>query len=63
MSEKQKTVFRVYNDIEHLLISASTVTGYVCTFGVASSTGIPIVIESSGIELKTCALSAGIKKI
>ena len=52
MSEKQKTVFRVYNDIEHLLISASTVTGYVCTFGVASSTGIPIVIASSGIELK-----------
>ena len=31
-----------------------------CPFGLASLVGIPIVIASSGVGLKTCALSGGI---
>ena len=66
MSKKHEKVFyyfvRVLNYIEHLLISMSTVTGCVSISAFASLVGIPIVITSSAIILKICAITAGIKK-
>ena len=55
-------VLLVLNYIEHLLISMSTVTGCVSISAFASLVGIPIVITSSAIILKICAITAGIKK-
>ena len=43
--------------IEHFLILASTITGCV-----SISAGIPVGITISAIELKICAITAGIKK-
>ena len=66
MSKKHEKVLyyfvRVLNYIEHLLISMSTVTGCVSISAFASLVGIPIVITSSAIILKICAITAGIKK-
>ena len=66
MSKKHKKVLyyfvRGLNYIEHLLISMSTVTGCVSISAFASLVGIPIVITSSAIILKICAITAGIKK-
>ena len=47
--------------IEHLLISTSAVSGCVSISPVASLVGIPIEITSPTIELKMCAINAGIK--
>ena len=66
MSKKHKKVLyyfvRGLNYIEHLLISMSTVTGCVSISAFASLVGIPIVITSSAIVLKICAITSGIKK-
>ena len=66
MSKKHEKVLyyfvRVLNYIAHLLISMSTVTGCVSISAFASLVGIPIVITSSAIILKICAITAGIKK-
>ena len=66
MSKKHEKVLyyfvRVLNYIEHLRISTSTVTGCVSISAFASLVGIPIVITSSAIILKICAITAGIKK-
>ena len=66
MSKKHEKVLyyfvRVLNYIELLLISMSTVTGCVSISAFASLVGIPIVITSSAIILKICAITAGIKK-
>ena len=66
MSKKHEKVLyyfvRVLNYIEQLLISMSTVTGCVSISAFASLVGIPIVITSSAIILKICAITAGIKK-
>ena len=48
--------------IEHLLILAATITGYISISAFASLFGAPIVITSSAIGLKSCAIAAGIKK-
>ena len=50
------------NYIDHFLILISTVTGYTSISAFASLVGIPIRIMSSAIELKTCAIFAGMKK-
>ena len=50
------------NYIEQFLILASTLTGYVSISTFAYLIGIPIGITSSAIELKVCAITAGIKK-
>ena len=69
MSKKHKKVcttiyilYNMYNYIEHFLILASTITVYVCISAFPSLVGIPIGITSSAIGLKTCAITAGIKK-
>ena len=62
MSKKHKKRCRVLNYIDHLLIVISTITGCVSISAFASLFGIPIRIKSWAIELKICAISAGIKK-
>ena len=48
--------------MEDLLILVSTVTGCVSTYVFASLVTIPIGITSSAVEIKICAITAGIKK-
>ena len=62
MSKKHKKVCATLNYIKHFLILASKNTGWVSIFAFASLIGIPIGITSSGIGLKICAITAGIKK-
>ena len=65
MSKKRKKKFKkcgVLNYIDHSLIAIYTVTGCVSISAFASLVGIPIVITSSAIILKICAITAGIKK-
>ena len=50
------------NDIDHLLIVISIITGCVSISAFASLVGIPIGITSSAIGLKICAITAPIKK-
>ena len=50
------------NYIEHVLILASAVTGYVSVSACASLVGICIGITSSAIGLNICAIIAKIKK-
>ena len=45
-----------------MLILVSTVTGCVSTYVFASLVTIPIGITSSAVEIKICAITAGIKK-
>ena len=61
MSKKRKKVCRVLNNIDHLLIAISTITGCVSISAFASLIGIPIEVTSSSIGLKICAITAGIK--
>ena len=60
-SKKDKKVRMALNYIEHLLILASVVTGYVSNSACASLVCIPIGIDGSGVELTICAITAGIK--
>ena len=62
MRKKYKKVCMALNFIKHFLILASTVTGCISISAFASLLGIPIGIKSSAIELKFCAITAGIKK-
>ena len=62
ISRKHKKIFTSLNYIENFLILASTITGCISTSAFASLLGIPIGITSSAIELKICAITAGIKK-
>ena len=52
MSKKHKTVCRVLNYIDHLLIAVSTIIGCVSTSAFASLVDIPMGITSSATELK-----------
>ena len=61
MSKKHKKL-RVLNYIDHLLIVVSTITGCVSISALASLVDIPVGITSSAIELKICAITAGIQK-
>ena len=62
MSKKYKKICTTLNYIEHFLFLASTTTGCVSISTYAPLIGIPIWITSSAIGLKTCAITAGIKK-
>ena len=62
MSEKHKKTRKYLNCIKHLLILASTFTGCVSISVFASLVSVPISIESSALGIKTCAITAGIKK-
>ena len=62
MSKKHKRVYRVLKYIENLLILISTVTGCVSISDFASLVGILMGNTSSGIGLKICVITAGIKK-
>ena len=61
MSKKHIEVCRTLNFIEHFLILASTITGYISISAFASLLGIPIRITSSAMRLKVCVIAAGIK--
>ena len=52
MSKNHKSVCRVLNYIDHLLIAICTITGCVSISAFASLVGIPIGITSSAIGLK-----------
>ena len=47
---------------EHLLILASRITSWVSMPAFASLVCVPVDIMSSEVGLKTCAITAGIKK-
>ena len=63
MSEKYKKTGKYLNYVEHLLILPSGSTGCVLISVFASLVCIPVGIASSGIEIKICAINAGIKKV
>ena len=62
MNRKHKRVCTNLNYIEHFLILASTVTGFISISTFTSLIGSPIGITSSAIWLKICVIVAGIKK-
>ena len=62
MRRKHKKVCTTLNYIEHFLILASAITGYISISVFALLHGIPVGITSSAIVLKICAIAAGIKK-
>ena len=62
MSKKHKKVCTVSNYIEHLLILTSAVTGCVSVSVFDSLVGIPVGSASSVVEIKICAITAGIKR-
>ena len=47
------------NYIEHLLILASTVTGYVSISAFTSSVGLTVDVVIHIVGLKICAITAG----
>ena len=61
MSQKQKKVCTTLNYIEHFLILASAITGYMSISSFASLLRIPIKITSFATGLKICVIVAGIK--
>ena len=63
MSKKHKKVCRPWNYIERWLVLVSTVTGCVSISAFASLVCIAVGITSTGINLKICVITAGIKKM
>ena len=61
-SKKCQNIFTVLNYIEHFLISASAVSGFVSVSPFASLLDITIGITISPIGLKVCGIIAGIEK-
>ena len=62
MNKKYKNVCRVLNYIDHLLITISTITRWVSISAFSSLVGVSIEITSSALGLKTCAITADIKR-
>ena len=62
MNKKYKNVCRVLIYIDHLLIIISTITGWVSISAFSSLVGVSIEITSSALGLKTCAITADIKR-
>ena len=62
ISRKHNKVCTNLHFIEHFLILASTITGYISIFVIASFIGIPKWITISAMKLKICPIAAGIKK-
>ena len=63
MSEKYKKTFKYSNYVEHLLILASTVTGWVSISAFASLFCVPVGITSSAVGVNICAIMAGNQKV
>ena len=61
MSEKYKKNCKYLNYAQHLLILASTATGCVSISAFSSLVCVPVAIISSAVEIKICAVTAGIK--
>ena len=57
MSRKCKKLCTTLNYIEHFLILACIITGYISISAFASLIGVSIGITSSSIGLKICAKS------
>ena len=62
ISEKHKMICTTLNYIEHFLVVASTITGYVSISAFASLIGITMQTESSAIKINICTKTPGIKK-
>ena len=62
MSKKYKKVCRVMNYIDHSVIVISIINGCISISDFASLVGISIEITSQAIELKTCVVTARMKK-
>ena len=62
ISRKYKNSCKISSYIEHLLILVSTFTGHVSIFAFAALINIPVDIASSTAEIKTCAITAVIRK-
>ena len=63
MSEKhKKSVYRSLNYFEQIFVFISAVNGCVSVSAFSSLVGLPLVIKSSAVGLKICAIIAGIKK-
>ena len=62
MREMYETKCKHLNYTEHLLILVSTVTGCVSISAFASLVCVPVGIASSAVSIKTCTITAGIKK-
>ena len=61
-SKKHKMICKTLNYIEHFLVVASTITGYVSISTFASLLGITMQTESSAIKINICTKTPGIKK-
>ena len=61
MKSKKKNC-KYLNDVEHLLILASTVTGCISIAVFTSLVAVPVGITSSPVKLKIYAVTKGIKK-
>ena len=62
MSGKYKKACRYLNYAKHLLILASTVTGYVSISAFTSLVCVPVGITSSVVGISICGITAGIKQ-
>ena len=62
MSENHKKVCRALSYFEHFIVFTSAVSGCVSMSASASLVAVPVGIASSAVELKICAIDAGIKK-
>ena len=62
MSEKYKKTCKYLNYVELLLILVSTITGRASLSAFASLVCVPVGTTSSALGIKTCAITAGIKK-
>ena len=62
MGKKHKKICTTLNYIEHALILASTITGYISISSFTSLVDIPVGFTNSVIGLKIFAITAGIKK-
>ena len=62
MSVKLKEICRALNYFEYFLVFVSSVSCCVSISAFASLVGIPVGLASSAVEIKVCAITAGIEK-
>ena len=62
MSEKQKKVCRDFNYFGNFLVFVSAASGCVSVSAFASLVGVSVGISSSTVEIKICAITAGITR-
>ena len=62
MSEKQKKVCRDLNYFGNFLVFVSAASGCVSVSAFASLVGVSVGISSSTVEIKICAITAGITR-